>query len=152
MSAANQLTDQQRSVILTDHHAFRRREMVRHWMISEHDREVVNERRHNRLGFAVQLCLLRYPGWPLKPGEIPPSNLLEYVAEQLSVDPEEITEYPKRDRTRRKHVQWLTRTYDFHCYYPPGDHRPQQGRGSPHTETRHPLLPQRLHQRSDRLE
>jgi TnpA family transposase len=121
MSAANQLTDQQRSLILTGHHAFRRREMVRHWMLSEHDLEVVNERRqrHNRLGFAVQLCLLRYPGWPLKPGEIPPSNLLEYAAEQLCVDPEEITEYPKRDRTRREHVQWLARTYDFHCYYPP---------------------------------
>jgi len=42
-----------RSVILMGHRAFRRGEMVRHWMLSDHDLEVVNERRqrHNRLGF-----------------------------------------------------------------------------------------------------
>ena len=92
MSAANQLTDRQRASILTGHYAFRRREMVRHWMLTERDLALVNERRrhHNRLGFAVQLCLLRYPGWPLKPGEMPPSNLLECVAEQLTVAPAEI--------------------------------------------------------------
>ena len=56
MSAANQLTDRQRASILTGHYAFRRREMVRHWMLTERDLALVNERRrqHNRLGFAVQ--------------------------------------------------------------------------------------------------
>ncbi len=90
-------------------------------MLSEYDLGLVNERRsrHNRLGFAVQLCLMRYPGWPLKPHELPPTNLLKYVADQLAVDPEEILEYPKRDRTRREHLQWLARTYNFHSYYPP---------------------------------
>ena len=76
-------------------------------------------RRHNRLGFAVQLCLLRYPGWPLKPNETPPQNLLDYAAQQLGVDPEEIAEYPARDRTRREHVQWLARTYGFREYRAP---------------------------------
>jgi hypothetical protein len=64
MSAANQLTDQQRSVIVTGHRAFRRREMVRDWMLSEHDLDVVNERRkrHNRLGFAMHWG--RFPATP----------------------------------------------------------------------------------------
>jgi len=121
MSSPNQLSEQQRVSILKGHHAFRHREMVRYWMLSERDLEVVNERRrqHNRLGFAVQLCLLRYPGWPLKPGELPPPNLLGYVAAQLAVDAEEICEYPRRDRTRREHIQWLARTYDFHSYNAP---------------------------------
>lgn len=121
MSAANQLTDRQRASILTGHYAFRRREMVRHWMLTERDLALVNERRrqHNRLGFAVQLCLLRYPGWPLKPGEMPPSNLLECVAEQLTVAPAEIREYSRRDRTRREHIQWLASTYGFSGYFQP---------------------------------
>ena len=57
--------------------------MVRYWLLSADDIRRINERRreHNRLGFAVQLCLLRYPGWPLRAGEKPPSNLLEFVAQ-----------------------------------------------------------------------
>jgi TnpA family transposase len=50
------------------------REMVRHFTLSEADLAVVSLRRGsaNRLGFAVQLCLLRYPGRPLRTGEIVP--------------------------------------------------------------------------------
>ncbi len=38
--------------------------LVRHWTLSEADLAVIVRRRrpHNRLGFAVQLCALRYPG------------------------------------------------------------------------------------------
>lgn len=37
------------------------------YTFSNHDLGVINRHRrdHNRLGFAVQLCLLRYPGWSL---------------------------------------------------------------------------------------
>jgi TnpA family transposase len=115
MSSPNQLTEQQRASILKGHHSIRRREMVRYWLLSERDLEVVNDRRrqHNRLGLAAQLCLLRYAGWPLKPGELPPPNLLQFVAAQLAVDPVEIRQYHQRDRTRPEHVQWLARTYDL---------------------------------------
>jgi Domain of unknown function (DUF4158) len=125
MSTSNQLTDPQRATILTGHHAFGRREMVRHWMLSQQDLDFVNERRRqqNRLGFAVQLCLLRYPGWPLKPDEIPPANLLQFVSEQLAVNPEEIREYAKRDATRVEHLRLLANAYGFCGYYPP---HPQQ--------------------------
>lgn len=44
-----------------------RRDLVRHHTLSEADLASVGARRGaaNRLGFAVQLCLLRYPGRPL---------------------------------------------------------------------------------------
>jgi len=94
-------------------------------MLSQQDLDFVNERRRqqNRLGFAVQLCLLRYPGWPLKPDEIPPANLLQFVSEQLAVNPEEIREYAKRDATRVEHLRLLANAYGFCGYYPP---HPQQ--------------------------
>jgi TnpA family transposase len=64
MSTPQQLTEQQRNRFQTAHHSLPRREMVRYWLLSADDIRRINERRreHNRLGFAVQLCLLRYPG------------------------------------------------------------------------------------------
>ena len=46
------------------------RELVRHYTLSEADLAAVSVRRGgaNRLGFATQLCLLRYPGRPLRQG------------------------------------------------------------------------------------
>jgi len=72
MSAPQELTQAQRDRLQTGHHLLSRPEMVRYWLLSEQDRKYIEERRRerNRLGFAVQLCLLRYPGWPLGPGAI----------------------------------------------------------------------------------
>ena len=46
-------------------------ELVRYWTLGSEDlRTIVSRRRpHNPLGFAVQLCALRYPGRLLRPGE-----------------------------------------------------------------------------------
>ena len=92
MSASQQLTEQQRTKLLTGHHLLRRREMVRYWLLEEEDIRRINARRkeHNRLGFAIQLCVLRYPDWPLRPDDRPPANLLKFVAEQLGADATEI--------------------------------------------------------------
>jgi TnpA family transposase len=47
------------------------------------DLAVIGARRrdHNRLGFALQLCALRYPGRPLRHGEAVPSPALRFVAD-----------------------------------------------------------------------
>lgn len=46
--------------------------LVRHWTLSAEDLRIIVSRRrpHNRLGFAIQLCGLRYPGRQLRPGEV----------------------------------------------------------------------------------
>lgn len=56
----------------------------------------------NRLGFAVQLCSLRYPGQSLGPGEHPPVLMLAFVAAQLGVPHATFAEYARRDQTRRE--------------------------------------------------
>ncbi len=120
MSLAQQLTEQERTKLLTGHHVLTRREMVRHWLLSNEDLPRIQARRreHNRLGFAVQLCLLRYPGWPLPPNERPPENLLTFVAEQRRAKTEELSEYAARDETRREHFQVLCQEYRFRSYGP----------------------------------
>jgi hypothetical protein len=118
MSARHQLTDSQRTKLLAGHHHFRRRERVRYWLLTPEElrRRQARRREHNRLGFAVQLCLLRYPGWPLSPDGRPPQNLLAFVAEQLGADTAEIDEYAARDQTRREHLQMLCQEYRFRSY------------------------------------
>jgi Domain of unknown function (DUF4158) len=118
MSAATQITEQQRQRLLADHCALPHREMVRYWLLSEEDIARINERRreHNRLGYAVQLCLLRYPGWPLKTDEPAPSNLLSYVGQQLGADTDEFADYAKRDNTRQEHQLLIIKEYHFRQY------------------------------------
>jgi TnpA family transposase len=118
MSAPHQLTEAQRQRLLTGHSTFSRREMVRHWFLSTEDLKRIQQRRreHNRLGYAVQLCLLRYPGWPLRTGEPVPPNLLHYVGQQLGADAAEFAEYAQRDNTRQEHQQLLIQEYRFRPY------------------------------------
>ncbi|HBH41729.1 MAG TPA: hypothetical protein DDW26_07455, partial [Rhizobiales bacterium] len=49
-------------------------EMAKHYVLSADDLALVRTKRRsvNRLGFAIELCLLRHPGQGLGPGEPPP--------------------------------------------------------------------------------
>jgi TnpA family transposase len=89
--------------------------MVRFWHLSAEDLSIVEERRreHNRLGFAVQLCLLRYPGWPLRPDERPPQNPIKFVARQIVADPAERETYPGWAETRREHLALLQKVFSY---------------------------------------
>lgn len=52
--------------------------LIRHYSLSPADRLEIEIRRreHNRLGFAVQLCLMRYPGRALMANEALPKAML----------------------------------------------------------------------------
>jgi TnpA family transposase len=80
--------------------------MVRHYTLSSEDLTLINRRRgdSNRLGFALMLCYLRFPGRILQQGEQPPAALCGFVAEQLSLDAAHFGDYAERDQTRREHV------------------------------------------------
>ena len=58
-----------------------RRELVRHCTLSEADTAMIRRCRgdHNRLGYALMLCYLRYPGRPLRINERPPAALISFV-------------------------------------------------------------------------
>lgn len=47
-------------------------DLIRHYTLGPDDLAVINRRRrpHNRLGFTLQLCALRYPGRLIRPGEL----------------------------------------------------------------------------------
>src|SRR5712675_3563780 len=78
------------------------RGIVRHYMLSSEDLALINRRRGdpNRLGFALTLCYLRFPGRILQQGEQPPAALCAFVAEQLGLDAARFGDYAERDQTR----------------------------------------------------
>jgi Domain of unknown function (DUF4158) len=81
-------------------------ELIRHYTLSEADFVAIRRCRgdHNRLGQALMLCYLRYPGRPLRAGERPPEPLLAFVAEQIDVLPQSIDDYLSAERNRRNHA------------------------------------------------
>ena len=93
--------------------------LARHHTLSEEDLRVIGTRRRpeTKLGFAIGLCYLRFPGRPLRAGERPPQNMLEYVATQLGEAPAAFDTYAKsRDTTRREHLVEIMRTFGFRSF------------------------------------
>ena len=62
-------------------------DLIRHYTFSDTDLSIIRQRRGpaNRLGFAVQLCYLRFPGMILGVDQPPFPSLLKVVADQLQV-------------------------------------------------------------------
>lgn len=62
-------------------------ELGTYFSFTQHDLDVIQRRRrdHNRIGFAVQLCILRYLGWTLSEVKDIPAKVLQYVAKQVNV-------------------------------------------------------------------
>src|SRR3546814_6473910 len=75
-------------------------------MLTSDDLEIVGRRRGDatRLGFAMLLLTMRWPGRALEAGEVPPAPVLGYVARQLGVAPDAFADYARRNQTRREHL------------------------------------------------
>jgi TnpA family transposase len=67
---------------------------------------LIRQRRRNanRLGFAVHLAYLRFPGRVLGPTETPPAHMLAFIADQLRIDSNDFGDYAQRGETRREHL------------------------------------------------
>ena len=92
-----------------------RAELARHYTLTEAELAVIGRRRQarNRLGFALQLCALRYPGRRLHPGEALPGTLTAFVAEQIGVAPDALGGYAFRANTRYEHSAALQDAFGY---------------------------------------
>lgn len=113
MPARLSLTDVQRTALLTlpeTEEAF-----VRHYSLSKDDRAAVLRCRtpETQLAFALQLCVLRYPGRVLRRGEVIPFPLLAFIADQIEVSPDAITGFARRQPTRSEHLAVLRARFGF---------------------------------------
>ena len=84
-------------------------DLIQHYSFTESDLSLIGQRHGdaNRIGFAIQLCLLRYPGYALA-GDMPvPEPVVQWVARQVQSDAAAWPQYGIRDETRREHFQEL---------------------------------------------
>lgn len=90
------LTDAERRTILalpTDEAT-----LIRHWSLDDQDLALLDTRRRDdtRLGLALQLCALRYPGRLIRPGETIPEAAAVFLADQLGGDPDALASFARR--------------------------------------------------------
>ena len=80
--------------------------LLRHYILADDDLEYIQMRRrtHNRFGFALQLCALRFPGRLLAPGEVIPQEISQFIAAQLGLKPDDLMGYAVREETRHEHL------------------------------------------------
>ena len=89
--------------------------LLKHYTLSDEDLEHINQRRRprNRLGFALQLCALRYPGRALLPGEIIAAEITRFLAAQLGLRDVDLDDYAAREETRHEHMAALRKIYGY---------------------------------------
>ena len=93
-------------------------EMLRHYILADDDIEHIHARRraHNRLGFALQLCVFRYPGRLLNAEDVIPARVIKFIAAQLGMDAVDLDGYANREGTRREHLAELCAIYGYKMF------------------------------------
>ena len=92
------------------------RELAIYFTLTSCDLEVIKRHRksYNIVGFAIQLCILRYLGWTLMDVGIIPNIILDYISEQLSIDNEGLELYATA--TKYYHLEEIKRIYGFKSF------------------------------------
>jgi TnpA family transposase len=93
-------------------------EIVKHYTLSEEDIVLIRQHRGEpqRLGFAVLLCAMRFPGIVLDAGVEVPEPILKFIARQLGIDTGAWAQYARRSPTRREHLLELQKVYGFKLF------------------------------------
>lgn len=82
-------------------------DLIAFFTLTEADRALVSRRTgdYNRLGFALQLCALRYLGFVPEDLASAPADAMTFVARQLGIAPDAIDVYGGRVPTRRDQLR-----------------------------------------------
>ena len=92
--------------------------LIRYYTLNESDISIIGQHRgsENKLGFAIQLCYMRYPGVILSVNDKPPVDMLRMVAQQLKISVERWDSYGQREQTRREHINELQKMFGFKLF------------------------------------
>jgi TnpA family transposase len=96
-----------------------RPELERFFFLDDEDRKLIAKRRgdHNRLGFALQMCTVRYIGLFLEDPLVVPWPVVEHLAAQLEIeDASQIKRYTERQMTAYEHAWEIREAYSYQLY------------------------------------
>ncbi|TNU77547.1 DUF4158 domain-containing protein [Lactococcus lactis subsp. lactis] len=106
------LTTAQREKLLSVEH-LSTDEFHAYFSFSSYDLEIINQHRGdiNKLGFALQLCLARYPDCSLS-SWIQSNRLVSYIKDQLNLNTLDLALYSNRN-TRANHFNEILSTFNY---------------------------------------
>ncbi|MFI6704526.1 Tn3 family transposase [Streptomyces sp. NPDC050509] len=114
------LTDEQAEAYGTFAEEPTRPELERFFFLDDVDRDLIVRRRstHHQLGFALQMCTVRYIGRFLPDGPLDaPWPVIEHLAAQLGIeDPSVVERYTERPKTAYEHAWEIRDAYEYREY------------------------------------
>ncbi|WP_420820972.1 Tn3 family transposase [Shimazuella alba] len=96
------------------------RELARYYTITPEEKSVIHQQRgaSNRLGYAIQICYLRFPGRPLASNESIPELILHYISKQIGISPDSLKNYAgsRGGETRREHLRKIRNQFGYRAF------------------------------------
>ncbi len=90
-------------------------DLIQYFTLTLEDLKQVNRKRQpdNQLGFALQLCGLRYMGFCPDDLQQTPTEIVVFVSHQLEIEEEVLSTYGQRSQTKSKHFQQVQKHLGF---------------------------------------
>lgn len=112
------LTAEQRLSFTTLPEELSEEDLAQHYTLMPDDLTFITRQHgsHNRLGIALQLCVLRFPGRPLTDLPPIPEQMVSYVARQLAIAPTAWAQYGQRLSTMYEHLDRIRQHYGYRNY------------------------------------
>lgn len=91
----------------------------KYYTFTQNELFIINQKRgvHNRLGFALMLCVIRYPGISYNIETVIEDTMLQFIKNQLSVESEvDMSLYFKRETTRREHLVEIQNLFGYRSF------------------------------------
>jgi TnpA family transposase len=95
-------------------------DLIRFFTLTKFD--LINANRYrsdsSRLGFAIQVCILRYKGWPLNYINSIPNAIINFIAEQLRIPADSIDSYwgARKKNTIFDHFKDIKNLYNYNIF------------------------------------
>ena len=112
------LSNEQRELLSSIPKDISEDEIQYHYTLQPDELAVIGQLRgdHNRLGFAMQLCALHFPGCTLNQLPSIPEPVIAYVAEQIGVQSASFHAYGQRSATVYEHLAQIRQIWGYRTY------------------------------------
>ena len=109
------LTKHEREELIKIPESIDRLEIIQNYALSEFELKLVRECRlaHNKIGFALQVGILKHKGYPLRSNTIIPKEILIFLGKQLNIKPKEFKQYFNRKQTVTNHFNKIKNEFQY---------------------------------------
>ena len=112
------LTKQERLELIEISENISKAEIIANYTLNDFDLKLVNECRldYNKIGFALQLGILRHKGYSVQSNINIPKEILSFVAKQLNIKSKEYKNYFSAEKTSRIHLNKIKQNYNYNDF------------------------------------